>query len=200
MAEKTRKINRKRESILDAASQSFMQDGYNNASMDRIAELAGASKRTVYNHFQSKDELLKAVLERFLSEMMALKQIRYDPRRSLESQLGDFANAKLDVAKNPAWLGLMKVAIGVFIVNPELTMETVKQAEDREDALVAWLKSAKVDGRIQIENVELAAEAFWAMMSGAFFWPSIFFEPMEAHREDAMKSELIQIFLARYRA
>ncbi len=200
MTDKKRSTSKKRASILDAAARAFMQDGYNNASMDQIAEMAGASKRTVYNHFPSKEELFKAVLAQFMAEIMALKQVKYDPKYSLETQLGQFANAKLEISKNPAWLGMLKVTTTVFITNPELAIETVQQAEDGKDSLVTWLEAAKADGRIQVENSALAAEAFWAMVGGAFFWPSIFFGPMQAKQENAMKEELIQIFLSRYRA
>ncbi len=200
MTDKKRSTSKKRASILDAAARAFMQDGYNNASMDQIAEMAGASKRTVYNHFPSKEELFKAVLAQFMAEIMVLKQVKYDPKYSLETQLGQFANAKLEISKNPAWLGMLKVTTTVFITNPELAIETVQQAEDGKDSLVTWLEAAKADGRIQVENSALAAEAFWAMVGGAFFWPSIFFGPMQAKQENAMKEELIQIFLSRYRA
>ena len=200
MTDKKRNTSKKRTSILDAAARAFMQDGYNNASMDQIAEMAGASKRTVYNHFPSKEELFKAVLAQFMAEIMALKQVKYDPKYSLETQLGQFANAKLEIAKNPAWLGMLKVTTTVFITNPKLAMETVQQAEDGKDSLVVWLEAAKADGRIQVENSALAAEAFWAMVGGAFFWPSIFFGPMQTKQASTMKEELIQIFLSRYRA
>ena len=53
--------NAKRKTILDAAMAAFRDDGYESASMDRIAELAGASKRTVYNHFGSKEALFQAI-------------------------------------------------------------------------------------------------------------------------------------------
>ena len=195
---KKRDTTRKRTAILDAASLAFTQDGYDNASMDRIAELAGASKRTVYNHFPSKEELFRAVLERFMGEVQALKQISYDPKRSLVAQLGDFADAKLEVSRNPAWLGLMKVTTTVFITNPDLAVQTVQQAEDGEDTLVAWLKAATADGRLKVSNTTLAAEAFWAMVGGAFFWPSLFFGPMKSKEASRLKNELIQMFIARY--
>lgn len=198
MAIKKRDTSRKRTAILDAASLAFTQDGYDNASMDRIAELAGASKRTVYNHFPSKEELFRAVLERFMGEVKELKQIAYDPHRSLEEQLADFADAKLEVSRNPAWLGLLKVTTTVFITTPELAVETVQQAESGEDTLVAWLEAASADGRMRVENAELAAQAFWAMVGGAFFWPSIFFGPSAPNESAAMKTELIQMFLARH--
>ena len=67
MAVKKRDTSKKRESILDAAVKAFADEGYENASMDRIAEIADASKRTVYNHFPSKDVLFEEVLDRFIN-------------------------------------------------------------------------------------------------------------------------------------
>ena len=81
-----RDTSRKRNTILDAASAVFREEGFEATSMDRIAERAGASKRTVYNHFPSKDALFEAVMARFLSEIATLKQIAYDPDRDLEEQ------------------------------------------------------------------------------------------------------------------
>ena len=198
MVTKRRDTSRKRESILDAAQQAFMDEGYDNSSMDRIAEMAEASKRTVYNHFPSKEELFQAVLNRLFDEACALKQIAYDAERSVEAQLGDFANAKMEILKNPAWLGMMKVTAGVFVSNPELAKESVLRAEDREDTLAAWLQAAADDGRMHVPDPKLAAGAFWAMVSGAFFWPTIFLGPMKTSEARAMKEELIQMFLARY--
>jgi TetR/AcrR family transcriptional regulator of autoinduction and epiphytic fitness len=43
----------KRGQILDAAVAEFQERGFAGASMDRIAERANVSKRTVYNHFDS---------------------------------------------------------------------------------------------------------------------------------------------------
>jgi len=200
MTKKNKNINKKRESILDAAAEAFIQDGYDNASMDKISERAGASKRTVYNHFRSKEDLFRAVLARFFDEIMESKKISYDPQESLEDQLGAFANSKLEISKTPPWLGLMKVAIGVFITNPSIALETIRCAQDVEDTLKIWLAAAVADGRMKVEDTKLAAKAFWAMMGGAFFWPSIFFGPLDAKETSAMKEELIKIFLAQYRA
>lgn len=197
---KTRDTSRKRESILDAAQQAFVNDGFDNTSMDRIAELAGASKRTVYNHFPSKEALFSEVLERFAGEAVALKQIPYDPKRSLAAQLGEFLDVKAAIAKNPGWLGLMRVTMAVFIGNPELAKETLCRAEDEEDTLVTWLKAAVADGRMKVPRPKVAADAFWAMAGGAFFWPVLFTGPLKTRDASTMRKELVRIFLARYAA
>ena len=52
-----------RQRILSAAYVLFRQRGYSRVSMDEIASATAVTKRTLYNHFQSKDQLLAAVLE-----------------------------------------------------------------------------------------------------------------------------------------
>jgi TetR/AcrR family transcriptional regulator of autoinduction and epiphytic fitness len=198
MIAKRTDTSKKRKDILDAAVLAFQELGYDNASMDYIAKVANASKRTVYNHFPSKETLFQEVLNRFMDETSKLKQIIYSEKRSLESQLSDFADAKLAVANNPSWLGLMKVTVGVFITQPDLSVAIMARAEDLEDTLATWLKDATEDGRLEVKNPKLAADIFWSMVGGAFFWPSIFLGPMKPDKTDTMKKELIKTFLARY--
>lgn len=54
--------NDKRGKILHTALQLFMKHGYRAVSIDRIAEVAGTTKMTVYRYFSSKDILIEAVL------------------------------------------------------------------------------------------------------------------------------------------
>lgn len=49
--------------ILNAAFKLFFRQGYSRVSVDMIAELAGVTKRTVYYHFESKDDLVAEVLD-----------------------------------------------------------------------------------------------------------------------------------------
>ena len=49
--------------ILEAAYKLFRRQGYNRVTMDDIAKAAEFTKRTLYHHFNSKDQLLADVLE-----------------------------------------------------------------------------------------------------------------------------------------
>lgn len=198
MADSKRDTSKKRESILDAAVLAFTEQGFDNASMDYIAQMAGASKRTVYNHFASKEALFQAVIDRLMQELVALKQIPYDPERSLEEQLSDFAEAKLALAKNPSWLALVKVALPVIIRYPELAQETMEKAEAGGDVLADWLEEAKRDGRLSLTDAALASKVFWAMIGGGFIWPMIFHGPMDEKSARTLKIELTATFLSRY--
>ncbi len=50
------------EAILRAAMPAFIDGGYDNTSMDEIAARAGTTKRTVYAHFGSKEQLFRAAI------------------------------------------------------------------------------------------------------------------------------------------
>jgi TetR/AcrR family transcriptional regulator, regulator of autoinduction and epiphytic fitness len=52
--------------ILKGAMQEFLARGYAATSMDRIANLAGVSKATVYKHFQDKEGLFNALIQQLV--------------------------------------------------------------------------------------------------------------------------------------
>jgi len=62
MLAKERNAARTRELILNAAYRLFWRNGFGRAGVDEIAEAAGITKRTLYQHFRSKDDLLAGVL------------------------------------------------------------------------------------------------------------------------------------------
>jgi AcrR family transcriptional regulator len=53
-----------RERILAAAQKLFREQGINNTGMDQLCAVAQVSKRTAYQHFPSKDELIAEYLRR----------------------------------------------------------------------------------------------------------------------------------------
>jgi AcrR family transcriptional regulator len=52
-----------RQILIDAAYELFGRQGFHTVGLDRILSDAGVSKQTFYNHFQSKDDLILAVLD-----------------------------------------------------------------------------------------------------------------------------------------
>jgi AcrR family transcriptional regulator len=53
----------KRQAILAAARRVFGRDGYTGAGIETIAAKAGVSTRTIYNHFDSKQQLFTALIQ-----------------------------------------------------------------------------------------------------------------------------------------
>ncbi len=61
----------RRDELLIAAAQLFVRDGYEAASMSRIANEAGVTANTLYWYFKDKDQLLVAVADSYLEALLA---------------------------------------------------------------------------------------------------------------------------------
>ncbi|MGH4009690.1 MAG: TetR/AcrR family transcriptional regulator [Pseudonocardiaceae bacterium] len=76
----------RRDRIIDAAMELFSEHGYRGTSITRIEQAAGLSPGAggIYHHFRSKEALLTAGVQRQLSRLAALRDIR-----RLFADLGD---------------------------------------------------------------------------------------------------------------
>ncbi len=90
-----------RERLLDAGVQTFSRSGFNGCSVQDITEAAGVPKGSFYNHFESKEALGVAALERDWSgaicDRLAILQEDGSPldrlRRYFEASNAEFAEA-----------------------------------------------------------------------------------------------------------
>jgi TetR/AcrR family fatty acid metabolism transcriptional regulator len=77
--EAPRRMEAKRERILDAAVRVFAQEGFYNAKVSQIAHAAGVADGTIYLYFKSKDDLLISLFED------RMERINADLRAALSS-------------------------------------------------------------------------------------------------------------------
>ena len=196
---KSRDKSKKRATILEGAVDVFISMGYELASMDKIAETAGVSKRTVYNHFGSKENLFQAIVNDFLAQRQSLKTITYNSENSLEEQLLAFANAEIFLIDSPERLGLSRFLTGVFLKDINYARETVTKYPPVYDMLLDWLKEAEKDHKIKTDNLILTARVFYALVEGAITYPALFSNGIDKERVKPMLDEIIATFLARYR-
>lgn len=83
------------QAIVRVAIATFVEHGYEKASMDEVAARASTTKRTVYAHFRNKEELFRKALakavEMFQSEMPKLENTA-DPAAELEAFAAGFSD------------------------------------------------------------------------------------------------------------
>src|ERR1700712_1423351 len=60
-----------RDRILDAAMLVFRRHGFRRSSMEQAAEAAGLTRQALYHHFNSKEALFRAVIERLHERALA---------------------------------------------------------------------------------------------------------------------------------
>ena len=134
----------KRSQILDAAVSEFQERGFAGAGMDRIAARANVSKRTVYNHFDGKEALFKAILEVMAEQANAALEIAYDPARPIKAQLVELGRAEGRLITSAPFMRLARMALGETIRDPALAAEMNARMEKisvfRDFITASWTK------------------------------------------------------------
>lgn len=188
---------RKRADIVAAAERQFLECGYGATSMDRIAADAGASKRTVYNHFPSKEDLFRAVVEGLYRDLEAT--IRPPAGDGPPEQaLTRFATTFLARLANPRIQALLRLVIAENPRFPEIAAVYFRAGKEPAVARLAeWLAGEGAAGRLAIDQPTLAAQQFLGSMKEALFWPRMMgIEPTVPG--DTVVREAVATFLARY--
>jgi TetR/AcrR family transcriptional regulator of autoinduction and epiphytic fitness len=196
----TRQTDRKHAAILDAAVAEFRAAGFEATTMDRIAAAAGVSKRTVYNHFPSKDALFLRILEEMFARGVGGPALAYRADRPLRAQLFELVDQKLRLLDDPHFVDLARVAIAAGLHSPELARQMLERLGDREEGITTWVRAAAADGRLKIDDPLFASHQLQSLVKGFAFWPQMSMgQPaLDAAQQRQVADGAVDMFLARY--
>lgn len=96
----------KRQRILNAAKQLFLQHGYHGSSMNQIALEAGVTKLTVYNHFQDKATLFSCAVEETCEAILQESPKVLQPDSDFQQELYQICLRSFNIANLPEALKL----------------------------------------------------------------------------------------------
>jgi AcrR family transcriptional regulator len=158
---------RKHLAIQQAGTDIFLLHGYASATMDMIAAQAGVSKQTVYNHFESKEGLFKAIVEDLTATLMAPLAVRDAAKSMPEQALRALGRDFLALMLRPSSLALYRLIVAESARFPELGGEIYAVGAGRLLAMLSdYLSRETRNGRLSVSEPELAAEQFIGMLSG----------------------------------
>ncbi|MFZ6745438.1 TetR/AcrR family transcriptional regulator [Undibacterium sp. JH2W] len=173
MSEPVRQTDRKREAILQAAIHEFRLNGFEATSMDKIAATAVVSKRTVYNHFPSKDDLFTAILLKLWQSAVSQDDFRYQANKSLREQLETFLGNKMRLMCDSNFIDLVRVAVAATIHTPDRARDMVERMSKREEGIVAWIRAAQADGKLKPGDPYLMGDMLQGQLKSLAFWPQV---------------------------
>lgn len=193
-----RLTDRKREDIIRAAVREFQRTGYFSTSMNRIAEVAQVSKRTVYNHFETKDLLFDAILQQLIDQIEQQPLPQFQSDRDLYSQLAAIARDEIEITTSPEVLALARVVLSRFMLEPELGKQTNHRRFLRR--IEYWLERATEFGALKIDDIEFAAFQFIGLLRTFAFWPIVICdEPIPGPEEtERIIDSTVKMFLSTY--
>lgn len=198
----TRLTDRKRSAILAAAAEQFRVHGYETASMDAIAALAEVSKRTVYNHFASKEELFAETVMQMFESSAGQLELGYQSERSLREQLVELMTLKMRTLADPEFIALARVAIGEAIHAPERTLPVIARLGEREEGVTAWIRAAQADGKLKAGDPAFAATLLQGQVKTFAFWPQIAMgaAPLAPEQQEMVIDAAVSMFLSYFAA
>ena len=94
------------EALVDATARILVREGFDKASTNRIAEVAGVSVGSLYQYFPSKEALVAAVIERHQQEIMQV----------VRAELAEIANQPIEQGVRT----LVAAAVKAHRVDPKL--------------------------------------------------------------------------------
>lgn len=195
-----RLTDRKREAIIQAAITEFRANGFEVTSMDKIAATAGVSKRTVYNHFPSKEELFAEILNQLWARISAEQSVVYNRDQPLRDQLRQMLHAKVQLMADENFLTLARVAIAATIHSPERAQNMVERMGEREEGLTVWIRAAQADGRLKAVDPEFAAHQVQGLLKTFGFWPQMSMgrAALDVEMQNTVAESALEMFLACY--
>lgn len=196
---------RKRQAILDAATEVFLKRGYLGANMDDIAALSAVSKQTVYKHFASKEALFVEIVSSMTNEAgdRVLNEIS-EPGNGDDSTeyLRDYAYRQLTVVLTPRLMQLRRLVIGEVSRFPDPAKVLYERGPMRALAeLAGSFERLAERGLLEIDEAMIAASHFnWLVMSAPLNQAMLLGDdaiPGEAERRRHAE-EGVRVFLAAY--
>ena len=189
----------KNEAILDAAVAVFALRGV-AASMEEIARRACVSKQTVYNHYGSKADLVRAVMDRRVHEITAPLDTPTAVEHPAEA-LAEFGRVLLRAVMRPHGPAFLRMAMAGLAEMPEVAAAIYEAgARASRKRLAAFLELETKAGRLACPDPLQAAEFFAGMVLGSHQTATLLgVDPqLDEARIDGIATEAAARFLRAY--
>ena len=172
---------KRRESILEAAAAVFSEKGFHAATVEEIAARAGIGKSTVYEYFESKEDLFREVFRQGMENYLAAMRGRLKQPCTVRDVLTAVAAAHFNfIAENRHLARIFSDEVRLPL--PQ-TREWLRQLRERKLAMVAGLiEQGAAEGEFRQVDARLAAEVFLGAL-GALCLP-LLCGPDEVGAED----------------
>lgn len=162
----------KRDAITRAASEMFLAEGFDRASLDQIAQRAGVAKQTIYSHFVDKESLFKAICAELTDKLTIPLRRPVNGAAGLRDILLRLGTDALAMMVHPASLDLHRLVVGAAARFPELGRAAYEAGASRMIADLSALlveRSRSGDGlarELAPREAAVLAEQFIGMLRG----------------------------------
>jgi len=168
-----------RERIVAAANRLFYREGIRAVSVDAVAEEAGLTKRSLYYHFRSKDDLIAAYLDyRDQPNLDAYKRWYGEAEGDVGDKIAAIFDKLATAAAHPKWKGC-----GFLRTSAELASlpghPAIVVGAAHKKKIERWIGTCLADAGI--DGAELLASQIILLLDGCFAVVMLHREPAYLH-------------------
>jgi AcrR family transcriptional regulator len=169
-----------RDRITAAAARLFYEQGVKSVSVDAVAEKSGVTKRTLYYHFASKDDLVAAYLDgRDQPSLLLLKRWFSEAPGSAADKVRAMFTKLSQSARHPKWrgCGFLRTAAELASLPGHPAVEIARR---HKKSVEAWLAGEFADAGLT--ECDAKAKSVVLLLDGSFALVMLHREPdyMEA--------------------
>jgi AcrR family transcriptional regulator len=159
----------RRQAILAAAYDLFLEKGYEATTLSDIVARSGGSLATLYELFENKPGLLRAMVEERCSSIGGGIDRAFCAMQPVETTLREIAEHLFGEILEPRAIALMRVVIAQCAVQPDLGRLLYEAGPAIGKAKVAaYLEAQSRGGRIRVSRPEATAQMFFQMVVGHY--------------------------------
>ncbi len=164
----------RRQAIVQAASDVFLESGFAGTTLDKIIERSGGSRRTVYEHFGNKEGLFGAVVgqccESILSDLEHVDIYGLSVRDAL-ILIGTTLVQAITLPQNLAVFRLVVSEVARF---PELGEQFYQKGPQLGMSRLAdYLSYQVTQGHLKLDDPELAARHFSGLVKSELYFKAV---------------------------
>lgn len=192
----------KRQAILDAAKNLFLQKGYAATSMDAVAAEAGVSKLTVYNHFTDKETLFSAAVIARCEEQLPELFFEIPQGASVETLLTNIGRGFFTLINSPDSLELHRLMVAQGAQDPKLAQIFFEAGPQRiQHELERFLTQIDQAGSLRIDNPRVATEHLLSLLKGTCNFRLLIgcADQPDEHTANEHVREVVSFFMRAYR-
>jgi AcrR family transcriptional regulator len=168
ISRKTHQSAKTREALLTTCLALFAERGFANTSIDEIARAAGVTKGAMYWHFESKDHLFQAILERIRSRWQEVVHRPVSARRAPLERLAQLFDSYAELFQESPEVCLFLQQVLLDQHHPQFSSQVAKVFSATARFVAGILDAGKRAGvmRRDLES-RPAAHMILGMLAGA---------------------------------
>lgn len=190
----------KRRQIMDGARTVFLNEGFDGASMNDIARVAGVSKGTLYVYFDSKEQLFEALIREDRKQQAERLVFCGEPGDARELLCG-FGRRLIEMMTRPEMIAHVRIVIAATGKFPRLGRAFYEAGPCHGVAnLESQLRKLMAAGALEIPDPERAARQFIDMCKSGIFNAVLFgaVETVSSDEIDRNVESAADVFLRAY--